>query len=572
MKPSRAPAPASSIHTRPSHFELLVSAAVLAIALIVRLIPASRLFLNPDEALHYLLASQSSLRQAWAAALTNAHPPLLILLLYFWRSFGHSELWLRLPSVLAGTAACWFVYLWLRAVAGRAAALLGLLLFSFSPSLILLSAEVRQYAILLFFMAACLYLSERALRDNSPAVVALFSVSLWGALLTHYSALIFALTMGVYLLIRLYPYRSRPALFAAWAAGQIVALTIAVYFLTTHIPRLRETGMVRADLESYLRKAVFHPGDRNPVEFLASQTLRVFTYVFSHGLIGALMLLAFLWGLALLARNRFSRSSEPESEDASDPSSRSFLLLLVLPFLISWAVALAGFYPLGATRHDAFLAPFLVAASAIGVAGLTRDYRWIKLLVVVFLLVICNFFPAPPPPIRPADQSRQWMAKATHYLHSSSPAGSILLTDYESGLLLGYYFCGHGVVQVFPPLQPLSRADCGNHTVLSTSFQEWKFAADTFPEELARATQEITAGPSIGQSVNPNKEIWLFYAGWINDSAPAMKKRLAILGCASPQQFGANILICRLTPSASASNAINKKPPSQEGGLSEEGK
>ncbi|MFZ0808420.1 MAG: hypothetical protein WAN03_19665, partial [Candidatus Sulfotelmatobacter sp.] len=45
---------------------------VVAIGFMVRLVPASRLFLDPDEALHNLLASQTSISHAWAAALTNA--------------------------------------------------------------------------------------------------------------------------------------------------------------------------------------------------------------------------------------------------------------------------------------------------------------------------------------------------------------------------------------------------------------------------------------------------------------------------------------------------------------------
>ena len=184
-------------------------AFILAAALIARLYEAWAYFLNPDEALHNLLASQDSLRMAYRAALTQAHPPLLILVLYYWRSLGHSELMLRLPSVLAGTAACWFAYQWLKLVTDRSAAFLGLLLFAFAPSLVGLSAEVRQYALLLFFTSACLYLSERALQHNSALCMILFSLSLYGALLSHYSSLIFAFTLGIYLLVRLYPYSRR---------------------------------------------------------------------------------------------------------------------------------------------------------------------------------------------------------------------------------------------------------------------------------------------------------------------------------------------------------------------------
>ena len=48
-------------------------------------------FLNPDEALHYLLSHQPSLKLAYEASLTTAHPPLMILFLHYWSFLGRSE-------------------------------------------------------------------------------------------------------------------------------------------------------------------------------------------------------------------------------------------------------------------------------------------------------------------------------------------------------------------------------------------------------------------------------------------------------------------------------------------------
>jgi hypothetical protein len=548
MTPSRAPGPnlagieeSERRRSLPAWLDRALPGFVLIGGFILRLIPARRLFLNPDEALHNLLASQSTVGRAWDAALTNAHPPLLILLLYYWRMLGQSELWLRMPSVLAGTAACWFCYQWLKLVASRTSAILGLLIFSLAPSLILLSAEIRQYALLLFFMTACLYLAEIALQRNSSGRMILFSLSLYGALLTHYSSLIFALVIGIYMLVQLYPYRARLSLCIAWAVGQIGGIAIATYFLLTHIPRLRQTGMVRADLESYLRKSVFHPGERNPLEFVAAQTLRVFTYVVSHGLIGSLMFLLFLAGIVWLLRN----GEKPDSDSPwNRPSSGPLALLLGLPFLATWGVALAGLYPLGATRHDAFLAPFAIGGASIGIAAWLPGREWMKSLGVILCLAVCNLFPAPPPPIRPKDQSIAQMRSAMAYLHASVPAGSMLLADYESGLLLGQYLCGHGVVQIFSPASEFSKADCGPYTVIATSFHDWKFVADTFAGEFSSGTKFARANDLLAHQ----SEIWLFYAGWINDSASAMKKHLPEFGCSAPQRFGENILVCRLTP------------------------
>ena len=112
---------------------------------------AGRSFLNPDEALHYLIPNQSSALFAYRISLTNAHPPLIYLLLYYWSFLGRSELMLRFPSVLAGTALCWAAYKWIGILFGKAAGVIGLILVAFSPVMIALSAEVRAYALLLFF-------------------------------------------------------------------------------------------------------------------------------------------------------------------------------------------------------------------------------------------------------------------------------------------------------------------------------------------------------------------------------------------------------------------------------------
>jgi Dolichyl-phosphate-mannose-protein mannosyltransferase len=508
----------------------LVPLLVLAGGLLARLYEAWAYFLNPDEALHNLLASQASLALSYKAALTNAHPPLLILLLYYWRLLGQSELLLRLPSVFAGTACCWITYRWLKLVTDRSTAFIGLLLFAFSPALIELSAEVRQYALLLFFMAGCLYLSERVLRENSSVLVILFSLSLCGALLTHYSSLIFAFTLGVYMLVRLYPYRARFRVVAVWGGGQIVAVALTLYYLVTHVAELRRRGMAQGIAETWLKKSIFHPDENRVLMFIAAQTLRVFTYLLSHGVGGTLALLAFLAGIVLLLKPR-----KLSGEDR--PTPRELALLLGLPFVVNCGAALAGLYPYGATRHNSFLALFALSGTAIGLSGWKPAREWIKPLVVVLCLAVCNFFPAPPPLIRARNHHRVLMEQAMGYLRQSAPAGSIVFADYESGLLLGYYACGEGVVQIFPPFVPLAQAPCGSYTVFTPPPDKWKYYADDVSGEVAdmAATYHLA----------PGTKIWLFDAGWIVDSTPALRRQLQQLGCSAPQSFGENILLCR---------------------------
>jgi hypothetical protein len=440
-----------------------------------------------------------------------------------------------MPSVLAGMACCWLAYLWLKQITDRSTAFLGLLLFSFAPALIELSAEVRQYALLLFFMSACLYLSERAIRGNSAKAMILFSLSLCGALLTHYSALIFAFTIGVYMLVRLRPFGARVRLVAIWGAGQMAALALTTYFLVTHVARLRESGMARGIAETWLRKSIYHAGENHLANFVVAQTLRVFTYTLSHGVGGALTLLAFIVGLVSLWRKKSSSAQ-------TRPSPRELALLFGLPFVVNCGAALAGLYPYGATRHNSFLAVFGLCGACFGIALWKQARAWITPTVVSVCLAICNFFPAPPPLIRANNHRRILMQEAINSLQASVSPGSSIFADYESGLLLGYYLCGHGVVQVFPPYESFVPSDCGAYTAITTRPQEWKFYSSDFPEQIAEFAQ--------ASKLAPGTKVWLFDAGWITDSTPALRSQLQERGCPAPKQFGENILFCQFAVSA----------------------
>ena len=90
---------ASSPEVRGRRALLLV---LLTLGFALRFWNAAYRFLNADEALHYLLSVQSSLTAAYRASFTTVHPPLLIIFLHYWGMLGRSELFLRLPSVIAG--------------------------------------------------------------------------------------------------------------------------------------------------------------------------------------------------------------------------------------------------------------------------------------------------------------------------------------------------------------------------------------------------------------------------------------------------------------------------------------
>ncbi len=510
---------------------------LLTAGLALRLWMAHAIFLNPDEALHYLLSVQPSLAETYQATLSTAHPPLYIVFLHYWGYVGHSEFFLRLPSVAAYLAFCGMMFLWLEKVATRKVALLAFGLLLFSPALVYLSTELRQYPFLLFFCSSALYFLERACLRNSLTALVLSGLALWLALLTHYSALFFTFNLGLYGLSRIWSARPRTKFIGVWVATQFVALAIVAVLLKSHILRLLSTGQADAIADTYLRGSIFHRAQDHAVSFVFKTTIRLFHFFFSQEVVGIAGLLLFVYAVIHLWRN------PRDPRGASQPSSRQIAFLLAFPLILHCTLALAAIYPYGGTRHDSYLAIFVISGIAMALARWTPRRTWIPGATIAVVLLVCNLFPAATGQfLTPRNQSRQVMQDAVNFL-SALPPGSIIFTDNQGGLLLSYYLCDRKVVLFDRPYEDLFMAPCGDHQVVTLDPRKWIFQAATFPDELG----------GLQQKYNPKSEhpIWVFQAGWLIDKEPEFRAKLRQFGCPATYDFGRNILVCQLNSNQS---------------------
>ena len=518
------------------HLPAIAPAAVILAAFVVRLAGAHSRFLNADEAMHYVFSLQPSCISTYKASLRTAHPPLLIILLHYWGLVSNTEFFLRIPSVIAGTAAGWFLYAWLRRVTDSCTAIIALSLFLFSPALIYLSFEVRQYALVMAFMAATLYFLDRGLVEDSPALMLVSILCLYLALMTHYCALIFALCVGCYGLLRIGSIRPRALVLGAWAAGQVGGVAMAAFFWKTHITLIRRVGMVQHVAESYLRGSLFQRGQESALGFVLKSNTRVFHFLFSQGAVAIVGMVFFFAAIVLLLR-------KAQSLQSKNPSPRQLGLLFLLPFVVNCGAALAGAYPYGASRHNSYLAIFAMPAIATILAKWRLPSRWMKPAAIAAALAICNFTIAPAGAYIPAKhQKKTFMHAAADWIHASVPPHSILLADYESGLLAGYYICHKNVVQTAPPFQLFLPSDCGDYQSLTLLPPLWVFRADTFPDQM-RELQRMLAR---NHQLDEGRQIWLFQAGYIVDKEPEFRTLLEQYGCNRPQEFGPNIFVCRI--------------------------
>lgn len=463
---------------------------ILAGGFILRLLTARGVFLNPDEALVFLVANQPNLNAVYQASLTQPHPPLAFLLLYFWRLLGSSELFLRVFSVFTGTGAIYFFYRFLRLKFDRFTALSGALLFAFLPPVVALSAEVRQYALLLFIGTLALFFLERGFSFSRPWDLFLAGVFSGFAGATQYTGLVLSVTLGVLFLFRAVKERAKRPLLVSGITGQVFAFGLYIFFYFTHIVRLKGSPMQLFAITGWLRSAYFHPELESFLSFLFRATSELFTYLLGRKLFGLIGLLLFLLGILLSIIKR----------------RLALTLLILFPFIAGIVGAVFHLVPYGGTRHAIILAPFVVLGVTTTVSFIPK-IKWLKPGFAGVLALGTNIFLTPHPQhIHRQDARPALMNRAIQFLKENAPAGDTIFADYQSSALLSYYLADHTKpVPFFGQTHgPFWEFNYGEYLVVSS------------PEWSLNRTQFFALAESLFHyyPFGDKRTLWVFDGGW----------------------------------------------------------
>ncbi|HEV2730624.1 MAG TPA: glycosyltransferase family 39 protein [Terriglobales bacterium] len=521
------------LETRPN----LIPAIIVAAAFLLRLWIARGTFLNPDEALHFRAANTTSWWLTYQRSLGIAHPPLLVFLLHFWRVFGMSELVLRLPSVIAGTLFCWIFYRWVANSFSRTAAWISLIFVSFLPPMVELSAELRHYALLLVFCAGALYFFDKALSRNSAWQMVVSLLCLYLALLSHYSAVLFAAWLGIYALVRLRSSHPSARVLITWSAGQVGALGICRFLYVVYISGLSRafsgSNVLHGFMQdAYLLNSYFQPHRDNALLFIFARTGGVFQFLFGQLVVGDLMFPLFVAGIALLMR---SRPDHPTS--MSTPRQLGFLL--VLPFVINCAVALAGIYPYGGTRHSVFLAMFAIAAIGVALAKIVRENNVYAITAALVIVIISNLFGTPHRPYIPrADQKIAHMNQAIAFINSGIPNSQPIFADNQAALMLGHYLCHERPVPFDRTIPGFLTFLCDAHNVIATEGSTNRFTAENFFPKWNEmlGTHDLKSGEAV----------WVVQMGWDIGLARELQTKFPQYRDLDVHYFGRNITMFKL--------------------------
>ena len=511
----------------------LVVFMILACGFFWRAWTAWGTFFNPDEAQHVLLADRATWAASYKASLVTAHPPGLIFVLYGWNEIGGSEFWLRLPSVIAGTVFCWLAFRWLRVLCGQTVAWIGLLFFAFLPPLITLSAEVRQYALMLAFCAASAYFLESSLARNSAIRMLWSGVWLLGAMTFHYSAFLFAAAVGTYTLLRLIVDRQPVRVFLAWIIGQAAGLALGRFFYQSQLLQLANDPNGQGTqhwIDSYLHNVFFHAGEDSAAHFIFARTFGVFQFLFGQLAVGDVACVLFIGAIVWLLWSRGLQSQVATRR-------RLTAVLLTLPFVLNCSAALLDKYPYGGTRHSTFLSLFALAGVSLAIATVTRQKLARALVVAVMILLACHLFGKPRRPfILRADQQVENMDQALAVIRTL-PASDPILLDGQSNLMLQHYLCEGELAIGDTPVPGLKHFHCGMYQFYGAGANTPVFTVQSFAQRWQELIERY--------ALKPGTTVHVVQMGWDVDLADQLLKSDEFHDL-EVERFGKNIVIFTL--------------------------
>jgi hypothetical protein len=210
----------------PDRAHALVLAAILALAVLVRVVGVNYESLSMDE------ITEVRLRAAPVAEIVttaDGFPPLYQLLLKAWTAVGDPATSARWLSVILGALAVWAAYRFARETSGPTAALYAAGMLAISPLQIWFAQEARAYPLAFLFAALAFWRFARALRTNRHGDWLLYAATAVGGLYTHYYV---ALLVGLHALwVGWCVVRRRMPAAPALTAHAVIALAVLPLFV-----------------------------------------------------------------------------------------------------------------------------------------------------------------------------------------------------------------------------------------------------------------------------------------------------------------------------------------------------
>jgi 4-amino-4-deoxy-L-arabinose transferase-like glycosyltransferase len=168
---------------------VLLVAGLTLLGLAIRVAEFDQSLLG-DELSTYWILHGHSLGDVLSSVRSNDEitPPLYFILGWLSLKVGPDPEWVRLPSLVAGTATIPLVYLLGARTVGRGAGLVGAAVMALSPFMIYYSVEARSYALMIALLTASTVALLAAVDSGRARWWIAYAACSCGALLSHYTS------------------------------------------------------------------------------------------------------------------------------------------------------------------------------------------------------------------------------------------------------------------------------------------------------------------------------------------------------------------------------------------------
>jgi mannosyltransferase len=373
---------------------------------------------------------------AWKAIIRgDAFNGLYYGLLHLWQFGGHSETWLRLPSVAFGILAAYTLFLLNRRLFGVRVAVASGALLAVNTFFVYYEQDARPYTLTTFLVVLATYLLVRAMEAGSTT--RWLAYGLVGALsiYAHFFAAFVIAAHLVYVVMSVATgYRGRRVRAAAAGYGLIAVLVAPLVVAVLRTDSLERRFIDPVSLGSF-RWLFLNLTGAGGVP-TGGGIFLLFGYF-------AMCCLAILWMAKAVGRRH---------RDGTD-RVRSFALelsWLAVPILGSFVISLVRspiFYP----RYLIVALPPLVTIAGIGIAGFPR--RWLQYTAAAILLALS---------IHPllsyyrADfiEGENWRGAVAYVTQASQPGDGIVFLSRYGRRSFEYYLRRFGTGADLTPIYP----------------------------------------------------------------------------------------------------------------------
>ncbi len=373
-----------------------------------------------DEAGTWAIASHG-LGDLWRAVTTaDVNGALYSAVMHLWLKAGDTPAWLRLPSVLATTAATFtFWLLARRLVSARWVALTGTLLFALNPFVLRYAQEARQYALATALVTAAALSLDRAVTGARGAWVGFTVFGSLAITAQAHAGLVLVCLLGSLVVAPRSRLRARPVLAAAGVTGVVGAGVATAMVLgdqgeldwRDHLAWIGDIGP--GDVLDYGRELFGRP----PAAVLAV----VFVVVGACCLAGALP--------------RTGTPRAPETDQAMDRwrwvmTASWGAGTLVLAMVLSMTVQ-----PLFVNRYLLVAAPGVLLCATLGLDRLRPPAVRLAVVGVVVVVGASTF----PDSVYDPDRTEPWVAATAELAGAIGPGDVLVVLPADASYGLAYH-------------------------------------------------------------------------------------------------------------------------------------